>query len=266
MRVQTEEWQRFIPGVIMYKGKKTLFWNGEILRGDGEWLIYDQEERETWEVIIVLPGVEIIPENAFNWCKNIETVIMADTVRRIEMFAFYWCKSLLFVRLSRNLEYIGVCAFSGCISLTSIFIPPSCREICSSAFDGCSELIIFSVPRNTQLGDDVIFGCTALLEASSFESDEDGNYENHVEVNWWIKNMNQSEECALHRACSAYNPSKDAVYEILMQQGLPSLHKKNQIGITPYRYLQENPFADFHIDEQKLINRFVLGMMGEIIS
>ena len=58
MRVQTEEWRRFIPGVRMYNGKMTLFYNGEKLWEEGddghqEFLIYDMRERQTWEVIIV---------------------------------------------------------------------------------------------------------------------------------------------------------------------------------------------------------------------
>ena len=50
----------------MYKGRKTYFYNGEEELYDAEtqdFLIYDQEERETWEVIIVLPGVEEIPDD-----------------------------------------------------------------------------------------------------------------------------------------------------------------------------------------------------------
>ena len=48
-RVQTEEWRLFIPGVRMYEGKKTLFYNGEKLYDavNGEFLSYDYEERES---------------------------------------------------------------------------------------------------------------------------------------------------------------------------------------------------------------------------
>ena len=56
----------------MYKGKKTLLYNGEILFDsyiyeygeddeDAIFLIYNEEERKSWEVIIVLPGVDVIP-------------------------------------------------------------------------------------------------------------------------------------------------------------------------------------------------------------
>ena len=120
MRVQTEEWRRFIPGVRMYKGKKTLFYNGEILWDDenGEYLVYDEEEQNSWEVIIVLPGVEMIPQDTPNCCEKLETVIMSDTVRRIEVHAFNSCKSLKIVRLSRDLENIEQEAFCHCESLT----------------------------------------------------------------------------------------------------------------------------------------------------
>lgn len=80
MRVQTEEWRRFIPGVRMYKGKKTLFYNGEILWDEitGAPLIYDKKERKTWEVIIVLPGVKVIPKWNFLECEHVTAVIMND--------------------------------------------------------------------------------------------------------------------------------------------------------------------------------------------
>lgn len=108
MRVQTEEWRRFIPGVRMYKGKLTLFYNEEKLCDRREnklqYLIYDEKEREKWEVIIVFPGVEVIPEFTFEFCINVETVIMSDSVKRIEDGAFMKCKILKFVRLSKTMN------------------------------------------------------------------------------------------------------------------------------------------------------------------
>ena len=271
-KLTNKEWDEIVkegPGVRNYRGQKTLFWNGEKLKDDdaGEYLIYDEEERQTWKVIIVLPGVEVIPDYTFDICENVKVVIMADTVKRIENGVFDNCESLEFVKLSRNLEYIGECAFWYCESLTSIFIPPSCREICEQAFYHCRKLIILSVPRHTTLGDDLI-SKTALFEASHFETDEtdeyDGYYDNNQEVNTWIKNINDNnEEYALHRACSAFNPISDIIYEIVRRQGPASFQKENKIGITPVRYLEENPYAN--IDQQKLMKRYILEMMGETV-
>lgn len=115
----------------MYQDKMTLFYNGEILYDpeNDEPLIYNWEERNSWKVLIVLSGVEVIPDHTFTCCDNIETVVMNDNVRRIEECAFSNCDSLVFVRLSRNLEYIRNHTFCFFESLTSMFVPPSCTEI-----------------------------------------------------------------------------------------------------------------------------------------
>ncbi|GFH44378.1 leucine-rich repeat domain-containing protein [Chaetoceros tenuissimus] len=271
MRVQTEEWQRFIPGVRMYKGKKTLFYNGEKLCKSGFYRCYKKEERQTWEVIIVLPGVEVIPEWTFWSCSNVETVIMADTVRRIESSAFSNCEKVAFVKLSTSLEYIGTFAFSTCATLTSIFIPPSCQEVDNVAFKDCSELMIFIVPLHTRFRRCVIAN-TALIKASPFEIDNEGSYANTHEVNQWIKTINwndngnrrmgMNEEYSLHRACSSFNPMEEIIYGIVQREmGLGVFQRKNSIGITPSQYLKANPYAD--IDERQIMKRFVLDMIGE---
>ena len=113
---------------------------------------------------------------------------------------------------------------------------------------------IFHVPQQTELGD----SNTALIKASRFETDE--------YVNEWIKNLNRDEEFALHRECASYEPSDDHIYEIIKQQGLSSIHVKNQIGLTAFEYLHKHPYADIEIEEQKLINRLVLELMGEVIA
>ena len=128
------EWEEIVeegPGVRNYRGKRTLFYNGEKLYDEDihEYLVQDREERWSWEVIIILPGVEVIPRSTFVLCWMVETVIMADTVKRIEYGSFKGCSRLEFVKLSRSLEYIGEWAFEDCKSLTSIFIPPSCTMI-----------------------------------------------------------------------------------------------------------------------------------------
>lgn len=132
-----------------------------------EFLIYDGEEQQSWEVVTVLPGVEIIPFQFTFGCNNIETIIMSDTVIRIEEMAFAGCKNLSFVRLSRNIEYIGESAFCDCTALTSIFIPPSCREIRYRAFENCFKLIILHVSRQTHLGDRVIERTTLIRHLHS---------------------------------------------------------------------------------------------------
>ena len=248
----------------MYRGKMTLFYNGEKLSDveDDEFFIYDYEERQSWEVIIVLPGVEIIPDGTFCNCDNVEAVIMSETVRWVEWMTFSDCSKLAFVKLSRNLECIAHAAFIGCVSLTSIFIPPSCREIGDEAFAHCDKLIIFQVPRHTQL-DGIIIANTALIRASPFATDTIGEYDNEEELNEWIRNLHEGNEFSLHRACSSFNPLDEIVFDIVKRQGLKAFKQPDIIGVMPSQYLSENPFSE--IEEQKILKRYILDMMGEVI-
>ena len=266
MRVQTEEWRRFTPGVRMHNGEKTLFYNGETLwegdEHDGWPVVHDEEERDSWKVIIVLPGVEVVPELTFYECSNVKTVIMNDSVKRVENEAFFCCFSLVFVKLSRNLEFIGEWAFYACKALTSNFIPLSCRDIGKKAFAGCKKLIILGLPTQTTLGQNVMKG-TALIEVSPFDADVEYIQESNVEINNWIKSINDDEKFALHRACSAFNPQAESIYAIVKRVGVQAFQEPNSIGITPSQYLEANYFA--RVDQTKIINRYILDLMGEIV-
>ena len=82
MRVQTAVHTRSSD----VQRKEDFFWNGEELDEFKD--NYDEEERKSWEVIIILPGHEVIPSWTFYEFINLKTVIMADTVKRIEDCAF----------------------------------------------------------------------------------------------------------------------------------------------------------------------------------
>lgn len=284
-------------GVHNYRGKRTLFWNGEKLlwktretllwkKADEEEgktdqrHVYDWEEASTWEMIVIMPGVEIIPYRAFNRLRNLKVVIMADSVRRIEEDAFYECKSLELVKLSRNLEYIGEAAFLGCRLLTSIFIPPSCREIWRAAFFGCKRLIILGLPQQIQFGGlqvrrngrevfleaTEVFQRTELIKRSPIYTMKIGDYrtpEDEEAAIQWIRSINIEDAYALHRACSSFNPLPEIIHDIVKRQGIGSMRVKNEIGITPSQYLNANPFAE--ISEREIVKRYILDMMGEII-
>ncbi|GFH57034.1 hypothetical protein CTEN210_13510 [Chaetoceros tenuissimus] len=257
-----EEAKALGPGIHNFRRKVTLIYNGKkswnkstLDKNTGK-ILLNNVDRDSIEVIIILPGVKIIRGSRFHGF-NAKIVIMADAVKRMEKYAFYYCENLRFIRLSRNLEYIGDKAFSGCDSLRSIFIPLTCREIGEKAFWYCNKLIIFIVLRNTQLGENAI-NCTALGRARR-------RYEDLHKINVredddeWINN-----EFDLHRECASCNPSEEVIYEIFKEQGRKYFQLKNNIGITASEYLNENPYTD--LNDQKLINRHVLDMMGEIIT
>ena len=242
-------------------------------------------ERYSWQQIIVVAGVTEIPEFTFYMCKNIKRVIFADSVIRIERCAFSLCKNLVFIKWSISLEYIGKSAFSFC-NLSSVFIPPTCREICSHAFQGNTNLSIFHVHQDTELGSFII-SATAIAEASPFSPVDRFNHLtgfdrilalqamaragnrteqqrviDNNETNAWIKNMNNDEAFALHRACASFQPLQEDIHAIIQEKGLKAFREENSAGISPSRYLQENPYT--HLTEKEIIREHLMKMMGEV--
>ena len=141
---------------LFYDGSKELF-NEELYdkcfeeysyHGDDweEWPLSDEckqywRERQSWEQIIVVEGVTVIPEMTFIHCEQIKQVIFASTVVRIESFAFRNCYSLGYIELSIYLEYIGRSAFEYCVSIERVMFSNTVIRIEEYAFKKCSSLI-----------------------------------------------------------------------------------------------------------------------------
>ncbi|GFH61894.1 predicted protein [Chaetoceros tenuissimus] len=119
-----------------------------------------------------------------------------------------------------------------------------------------------NVPQDTQLNYYIVLS-TALAKASPFEVDRNGwyYYEVNDNMNTWIKNMNDSEEFSLHRACSSFQPLKQVVYNIIQEKGLKAFREKNSVGITPSQYLKENPYTE--LTEKEIIHDYLMKLMGE---
>lgn len=85
-----------------------------------------------------------------------------------------------------------------------------------------------------------------------------------VEVHDWIKSINGQEEYAIHRECASCEPSIVSIIQILKDRGIKTLYSENKIGVTPSKYLTENPFHE--INEQKIINAYIFDLMGETLN
>ena len=76
--------------------------------------------------------------------------------------------------------------------------------------------------------------------------------------------INDDEEFELHRVCSSFEPKLELILKIMKERGGPKAFKvENRIGITPSRYLKENP-AYAEVTEKEIIEKYTLQMMGEI--
>ena len=123
-----------------------------------------------------------------------------------------------------------------------------------------------SVPQHTEIGRKV-FERTALIAASPFLTDifhYNDNNDDYEMVHGWVKNRLEGDEYALHRACSSFHPLDEVIFRIVRRQGLQAFKKPDSVSITPVQYLEHNPFAN--VDQQRLMKRYILDVMGEIVS
>jgi hypothetical protein len=221
-----------------------------------------------WQQIIIVEGITEIPDCTFSDCFKVKRVIFADTIVTIGESAFQNCKSLVYIKLSINLEVIVQHVFENC-NLSSVFIPPRCQFIGKWAFLFNKNLKIFNVPQETDIDNWSVISRTKLLEESDFQIIRDNcdsfdslcHGHQSEEIVDWIKNIKSNKEYSLHRACCSFQPLKETIMTIILQQGIGAFNIENEIGITPAQYLKENPYGD--ILEKDIIQEYMMKMMEE---
>jgi len=141
-------------------------------------------------------SVTEIGDSAFNYCRELISVVIPDSVTSIENYAFFNCAELTAIIIPDSETRIEQSAFGGCWGLTSItikqgnpiydsrdncnaiietatnklvagcmktIIPDSVTEIGESAFDGCIYLTSINIPDSiTKIGDGAFYGCSLL--------------------------------------------------------------------------------------------------------
>ena len=140
--------------------------------------------------LIIGNEVQKIPDNAFSFTDNIETITIPESVTYIGGDAFNHCDLLTEVNYNAtNVLYCYPSPFSGCNKLTtfnignnvqtlpgnicantkitSINIPNSVTSIGSSAFSGCEELTSVIISNSvTSIGSSAFSGCTNLTHVT----------------------------------------------------------------------------------------------------
>ena len=111
-----------------------------------EGLLYSDDEKRLLSAynsdesdIEIQNGVERINDSAFSG-SDIESVVIAETVREIGDLAFAWCESLSEVKIPFGVEKIGECAFYHCGDLEAVYLPESICHIGLGAFAWCNNL------------------------------------------------------------------------------------------------------------------------------
>ena len=112
---------------------------------------------------VVREGTEVICDEAFRWCKSLQSVTIPNSVKSIGDYAFSSCKSLQSVTIPNSVKSIGDYAFSGCKSLQSVTIPNSVTSIENWAFCWCVSLQSVTIPNSVKsIGDKAFSDCHSL--------------------------------------------------------------------------------------------------------
>lgn len=106
----------------------------------------DKEGKYKYIRAISTPGTTSICDNSFYCSKNLEWVIIDNSVGTIGDSAFAYCSNMTEMSIPDSVKTIGDYAFYECSSLTHLTICNSVKTIGDYAFDGCSKLTTIYIP------------------------------------------------------------------------------------------------------------------------
>lgn len=202
---------QIIPASYTFdKSTKTLTVGGTQI-GDFDLIDEDWYDlREDVEKVVVLDGTTAVSDLAFNFCINLKSIELPDTLETIGYAAFRHCVSIKEIKipdsvtsiganafeecsslekitLGYNLQYLGKdphnpgSVFKGCVSLASVEIPENVYYIGDFTFKNCIKLQsiyipenVYTIGRNPFLGCDNLRKITVAPENPYYYSDEYG--------------------------------------------------------------------------------------------
>lgn len=111
---------------------------------------------------IEITGGDKITKQAFEYCSNLEKVVVGEGITAIQASAFADCNKLHTIELPTTLETIADGVFSSCSSLTTITLPENLQGIMPSAFYNCKRLV--EIVNLSPAIDDSVFKTTTASE------------------------------------------------------------------------------------------------------
>lgn len=121
--------------------------------------------------VYIPEGVDSICINGFNYCYDLETISIPESVTEIDYCAFSGLK-ITEIKLPSKLEKISIGVFKNCKMLKEIEIPDEVTVIERTAFSGCESLTEIEIPgKVTKIDDKAFEGCTNLKKVVFKNSD-----------------------------------------------------------------------------------------------
>lgn len=111
--------------------------------------------------------LDSIYNQAFQGCKSLETVILAEGLKGLGKSAFEECNKLKYLTLPSTLDTIHTRTFYNCDSLHTVIIPEGVKRINASAFYSCDSLTTLTLPSTLRdLATDVFAGAGLLTKVT----------------------------------------------------------------------------------------------------
>ncbi len=120
--------------------------------------------------VIIQDGVTSVGSYAFYYCYKLTSASIPGSVKTVNSCAFQECRQLTEVNIAEGVENLGVSVFRKCMSLESAVIPKTVNYIPNYAFYGCSSLTSVTISSITAtFGIDVFAGCPAGLVMHGYD-------------------------------------------------------------------------------------------------
>ena len=124
---------------------------------------YDSS-KERWVIKFSAP-IDIIVDDAFNWCENVTSITIPNSVKELGKRSFAYCFNLANISIPNSVIYIGEGAFECCYNLKEIDIPNGVTKIHDSTFFRCTSLMNVTIPDSVLIIEDNAFcECTHLKD------------------------------------------------------------------------------------------------------
>lgn len=118
--------------------------------------------------LLLTMSVLEIGEKAFQYCENLEELIMPNCVITIGRYAFEYCFNFKKVYFSKKLKTIEEYAFSNCKNLEQIYLPEGLDTISKACFHGCYMLKSVYIPNTITVLERILFSYCMNLEEIDF--------------------------------------------------------------------------------------------------
>ena len=100
--------------------------------------------------LVIKPGITSISDQAFQYCRKIESVSLPEGIKSIGASAFYNCNDLKEIILPNGLEEVCGNSFASCIAMEKVVIPEGIETISAWAFEACVRLKEITIPKGVK--------------------------------------------------------------------------------------------------------------------